>query len=257
MRGTMGKVEKVVVLSVLFLITFILVISLSGPSEDPTRLETARPDPASIGGGPAEARTRGGVQAAPRTVSPTGGRRALAPRGTQQSAERVEPGPGRLLHSSIGEEPVASIEGTILVTLEGLLPSYLPEYRFYHWRRGDTWESIASRYYGDAGQVERLHRANEGRSDVASGMKILVPAIDLDAAVDTQSRTPAIPSTSSGQLAVGSSGSYTVVDGDSLWKISKKVYGQGARWQELFEANRDKLASQDDLQTGQVLRIPN
>lgn len=37
------------------------------------------------------------------------------------------------------------------------------------------------------------------------------------------------------------SGAYTVVRGDSLWKIARKRYGDGSRWTELYRANADAL----------------
>ncbi len=49
---------------------------------------------------------------------------------------------------------------------------------------------------------------------------------------------------------------YTVQPGDTLSRISTKVYGVSNRWTEIFEANRDQLPSPNALQPGQVLRLP-
>ncbi len=49
---------------------------------------------------------------------------------------------------------------------------------------------------------------------------------------------------------------HTVVSGDTLWKISKKYYGRGSRYPEIFEANRPMLTHPDKIYVGQVLRIP-
>ncbi|WP_171175128.1 peptidoglycan-binding protein LysM [Ruegeria sp. HKCCD8929] len=49
---------------------------------------------------------------------------------------------------------------------------------------------------------------------------------------------------------------YTVAKGDSLWKISEKTLGNGARYQEIFEANKPMLSDPDKIYPGQVLRIP-
>jgi nucleoid-associated protein YgaU len=49
---------------------------------------------------------------------------------------------------------------------------------------------------------------------------------------------------------------YTVETGDTLSRISQKVYGTSGRWTEIFEANRDQLPSPNALRVGQVLRIP-
>ncbi|MGJ3241578.1 MAG: LysM peptidoglycan-binding domain-containing protein [Opitutales bacterium] len=49
---------------------------------------------------------------------------------------------------------------------------------------------------------------------------------------------------------------YTVQNGDTLSAISRKVYGTSARWMDIYQANRDRLASPNSLSAGQVLRIP-
>lgn len=51
-------------------------------------------------------------------------------------------------------------------------------------------------------------------------------------------------------------GTYVVVDGDSLWKIAVKVYGNGKKWTVLFDANKGMLKSQDLIYAGQVLVVP-
>jgi nucleoid-associated protein YgaU len=47
---------------------------------------------------------------------------------------------------------------------------------------------------------------------------------------------------------------YTVKGGDSLSKIASRY--DGVSWQEIFEANRDKLDDPDVIHPGQELRIP-
>jgi len=49
---------------------------------------------------------------------------------------------------------------------------------------------------------------------------------------------------------------YTVQSGDTLAKISIKFYGTSARYLDIYEANRDKLASPSSLEVGQELVIP-
>jgi len=52
-------------------------------------------------------------------------------------------------------------------------------------------------------------------------------------------------------------GSYTVVNGDSLWKIAKQLLGDGNRWQEIYNLNRDKVSNPNLIHPGQVLAIPS
>jgi len=49
---------------------------------------------------------------------------------------------------------------------------------------------------------------------------------------------------------------YTVLTGDTLSKISGKVYGSAAQWELIYKANSDNLKSPKDLKVGQVLKIP-
>lgn len=50
--------------------------------------------------------------------------------------------------------------------------------------------------------------------------------------------------------------SYTVKSGDSLWKISERVYGNGNDWRRIYEANKDQIQNPDVIQPGWVLTIP-
>lgn len=49
---------------------------------------------------------------------------------------------------------------------------------------------------------------------------------------------------------------YTVQSGDSLWAIADYFYGDGFRYTDVFEANRDLIEQTNLLNIGQPLRIP-
>lgn len=49
---------------------------------------------------------------------------------------------------------------------------------------------------------------------------------------------------------------YTVQSGDTLGKIARAQYGDGAKYPLIFEANRPLLTHPDKIYVGQVLRIP-
>ena len=49
---------------------------------------------------------------------------------------------------------------------------------------------------------------------------------------------------------------HTVAKGDTLWAISAKTLGNGARYEEIFEANKPMLTHPDKIYPGQMLRIP-
>ncbi|MGQ0538697.1 MAG: LysM peptidoglycan-binding domain-containing protein [Gemmatimonadaceae bacterium] len=50
--------------------------------------------------------------------------------------------------------------------------------------------------------------------------------------------------------------SYTVAQGDTLWKIAKERYGDGAKWKRIYEANKDVIKNPDLIHPGQVFKIP-
>jgi len=68
--------------------------------------------------------------------------------------------------------------------------------------------------------------------------------------------TTSRPSTNTAPTATSSGRTYTVKAGDTLSRISTEVYGSSARWQDIFNANRDTLPNPNALRVGQVLKIP-
>jgi nucleoid-associated protein YgaU len=50
---------------------------------------------------------------------------------------------------------------------------------------------------------------------------------------------------------------YTVVSGDSLSKIAKRLLGDAGEWRRIYDANREVIGSNPDLiKPGQKLEIP-
>ena len=49
---------------------------------------------------------------------------------------------------------------------------------------------------------------------------------------------------------------YTVQPGDCLYRIAKMLYGNGEKWNDLYEANRNIISDPACIYIGQVLRIP-
>lgn len=48
---------------------------------------------------------------------------------------------------------------------------------------------------------------------------------------------------------------YTVKRGDSLWVISKKVYGNSMKWKDLYNKNKSKIKNPNLIYPGQVLVV--
>lgn len=49
---------------------------------------------------------------------------------------------------------------------------------------------------------------------------------------------------------------YAIKPGDSLYRIASAVYGDGSRWREILEANRDLIPNEGSLKVGIEIRIP-
>jgi nucleoid-associated protein YgaU len=49
---------------------------------------------------------------------------------------------------------------------------------------------------------------------------------------------------------------YTVVKGDSLSKIAKRLWGDASLWPRIYDANRTTISDPDLIHPGQVLNIP-
>lgn len=145
--------------------------------------------------------------------------------------------------------------GAALVTLDGLTRTFDPSLMEYAWRRGDNWVEVAKRLYGKSDKSALLRQFNEGSSYRAPGEKILVPVFDLREGQAARAEAAA-EETSDGEYSVERGNLYRVEDGDSLWVISKKVYGKGSQWERIYEANRDLLSSPDDVKPGMGLKIP-
>lgn len=48
---------------------------------------------------------------------------------------------------------------------------------------------------------------------------------------------------------------YTVKSGDCLWSIAKKLYGNGAKYTQIYNANKDKIKNPNLIYAGQVFTI--
>lgn len=49
---------------------------------------------------------------------------------------------------------------------------------------------------------------------------------------------------------------YTIESGDTLWKIAEQAYGNGAKYQQIVDANLEVIKDADKIFPGQKIRIP-
>lgn len=78
------------------------------------------------------------------------------------------------------------------------------------------------------------------------GTKI-VKILEGEATLESQRSTDSAPNLKT----------YTVVKGDCLWNIAKKYLGDGSRYNEIYELNKDILSNPNKIYPGQVLKLPD
>lgn len=155
----------------------------------------------------------------------------------------------------------SSTRKSILISHDGLTESYGDDYMLYELEQGDTVTTLANRFYGDRKYKAMIRSDNEGKSLVA-GTRIMLARYNFALEAGTRETFTPAPNHAAPKVKaapsrkIAKAASYTVVDGDSLWKISLNVYGKGSNWGEIFKVNRDQMSDENDLKVGTVLRIP-
>ncbi len=51
-------------------------------------------------------------------------------------------------------------------------------------------------------------------------------------------------------------GAVIIRRGDTLWRISRRVYGRGVRYSTIYLANQDQIRDPDRIWPGQVFNVP-
>jgi 2',3'-cyclic-nucleotide 2'-phosphodiesterase/3'-nucleotidase len=74
-------------------------------------------------------------------------------------------------------------------------------------------------------------------------------------ALPGQPQKPAEPQKPAGP-ETPASGTYTVVKGDTLWRIAQKTLGSGSKWNAIYQINKATVKEPGKIYVGQVLRLP-
>lgn len=144
---------------------------------------------------------------------------------------------------------------------------------------GDNLALIAKKYYGDEegnkrANIMRIFEANRNllkRADeIQVGQKLIIPPLRASAPEkETSSNSGLASSIFEKVKSIGrerlplkkpdrarGGKSYTVRDGDSLWRIAAEQLGDGSRYTEVAKLNADILSDEDSLTVGMTLKLP-
>ncbi|CAN5711105.1 hypothetical protein BH10CHL1_BH10CHL1_08220 [soil metagenome] len=110
-------------------------------------------------------------------------------------------------------------------------------------------------------QKERQDLAQLDVSGSLQGTKLKLKGIvpmtaDRSAIVDLAQSAPDVTEVDAVDLLVRLPPTYTVQEGDTLWDITYKLYGDVSRMQALSDANADILPSPEALRIGMELKVP-
>ena len=124
---------------------------------------------------------------------------------------------------------------------------------------GDSLYTISERALGSSKHVNKIIAANPGinPSRLKVGQKIKLP--DVSGTTPAATASSVTPLVSARPVATSSVKTYKVQPGDTLRKISAKVYdGDSTKWEKLYNANRTLIGSNpSNLRAGSVLQVPS
>ena len=119
----------------------------------------------------------------------------------------------------------------------------------YEVLKNDSLWKIAEAKYNDGYAWTEIAKANklDKPYSIEIGQKLILPTIDKKevVAVENKVDTTII------------AGEYKVERNDSLWKIALRTYGDGYQWTKIWQENKSKLNSPDQLEIGMMLTIPS
>lgn len=113
----------------------------------------------------------------------------------------------------------------------------------YTVKKGDTWSTICTNFYGTNAQRYALQKANKSVA-LKEGTVITLPE---KLGKDTLISAP---------VAGASEKLYTVKAGNTLGKIAAAEYGKVSEYKAIFERNTDRLKNANTIYEGQVIVLP-
>lgn len=171
---------------------------------------------------------------------------------------------------SMREEPAARIR-------DAAKPK--PEPMRYTVQESDTLTYIARQQYGDGKYWTKIRDANPGidPNHLLVGQVLIIPSKEEVTGSGTKSATagaskpglvevakppamtekPAVEAAAARKPDAKATRTYVVAPGDTLTTIARNVLGDGSRWRQIYELNKDKIKNPDVLLEGTELKLPD
>lgn len=150
--------------------------------------------------------------------------------------------------------------------------------KIYEVTDGDNLALIAKKYYGEEegnkrANIMRIFEANrnllKAADEIQVGQKLIIPPLRASAPDKERINSSLASSIFEKVKSIGrehlpskkpdrarQGKSYTVRDGDSLWRIAAEQLGDGSRYPEIVKLNDDVLSDEDSLSIGMTLKVP-
>lgn len=126
-------------------------------------------------------------------------------------------------------------------------------------KEGDTLGELAAKHLGSAGKWQLIMAVNtdvlESPRQMRAGMKLRIPAEQV-AEVIEEANAALTGSSDQRDTEPATTNTYIVKEGDSLYRIAQKLLGDGERYDDIYQANKDKLSSANDIRVGMKLKLP-
>ncbi len=171
----------------------------------------------------------------------------------------------------IGREPAAPVEarkldGNVEPKADIIAPPLPTGSHTHVVQKGETLAKIAAVAYGNSNYYPHILRANPGidPARLKPGMTINLPAADdVVAKTPPPTKTVAAPETPAKPTVLASNepldpkSQYRVEAGDSLFRISMKLYGTGTMVDKIYDMNKEAIgADRAKLKLHSVLKLP-
>lgn len=120
----------------------------------------------------------------------------------------------------------------------------------YTIQAGDSLYKIANKFYGEGSKWEEIKMENKELqgSSINVGQHIVIPNVPI---LNNLSEIDSFRNNIDIKKVL-----YKVKWGDSLFNMAFVLYGDGKKWETIFENNRSSIVSETDVPVGQILILP-